>query len=206
MNLYTSIGPNPRIVHMFIAEKGVTIPTVSVDLMGGENRREPYTKINPAGQTPAFELDNGQVVTEIAAICEYLEEKFPAPALIGTTPEERAETRMWTGRVNLKICEPMTAGFQWGEGLALFQPRKRCVPEASPGMKAVAQDGFAWVDGLMGGRTYLCGDRFTYADINLYAFAAFGARVGQPMDPALKNLAAWFARVDARASAQATAG
>src|SRR3546814_13736067 len=73
------------------------------------NRRAPYNvEVNPAGQTPALELDDGSILTEITAICEYLEERFPAPILIGATPEERAVTRMWTRRVDLKICEPLT--------------------------------------------------------------------------------------------------
>src|SRR3546814_3470703 len=85
------------------------IPEVSVDLRGGENRRAPYNvDVNPAGQTPALELDDGSILSEITAICEYLDEKYPEPTLIGSTPEERANTRMWTRRVDLKICEPLT--------------------------------------------------------------------------------------------------
>jgi glutathione S-transferase len=134
MKLYQSVGPNPRAVKMFIAEKGMDVERVAVDLMGGENRREPYLKVNPAGQTPALELDDGSCVTEITAICEYLEEKQPEPALIGRTAEERAKTRMWLRRIDHKICEPMANGFRFGEGLQLFQNRLRCVPEASPGL------------------------------------------------------------------------
>ena len=101
MKLYSSIGPNPRVVNMFTAEKGLDLAKTDVDLRGGENRREPYLQVNPAGQTPALELDSGDRVTEVTAICEYLEEKHPDPPLIGKTAEERAETRMWTGRVDL---------------------------------------------------------------------------------------------------------
>src|SRR5215468_3127358 len=107
MKLYTSVGPNPRVVKMFLAEKGLDLPRITVDLMGGENRRAPYNeKVNPAGQTPALQLDDGSCLTEILPICEYIEEKHPSPPLIGTTPEERAKTRMWTRRVDLKVCEP----------------------------------------------------------------------------------------------------
>ena len=120
MKLHTSIGPNPRLVKMFLAEKGLEVPHVAVDLVGGENRREPYNiQVNVAGQTPALELADGGFVTEITAICEYLEERQPSPPLVGTTPEERAETRMWTRRIDLKICEPMANGFRFGEGHAL---------------------------------------------------------------------------------------
>jgi glutathione S-transferase len=204
VKLYTSIGPNPRVVNMFLAEKGASLDRVEVDLRGGENRREPYLKVNPAGQTPALELDSGACVTETTAICEYLEEVFPSPALIGTTPDERAETRMWTRRVDLKVCEPMANGFRFGEGLPMFESRMRCLPDAAPGLKAIAQDGVAWVDANLKG-PWLCGDRFTLADILLFAFLDFGAMVGQPLDPKYAKVADWFARVKARPSAAASA-
>ena len=75
MKLYNSGGPNPRMVRMFMAEKGFDVPKVDVDLRGGENRREPYLKVNPSGQTPALELDDGTILAEITAICEYVDEK-----------------------------------------------------------------------------------------------------------------------------------
>jgi glutathione S-transferase len=205
MKLHVSVGPNPRVVKMFLAEKGLEIPFVTVDLMGGENRREPYSvSVNPAGQTPALELDDGSFLTEITAICEYIEERQPSPPLIGTTPEERAQTRMWTRRADIKICEPMANGFRFAEGLALFQNRLRCLPEAAPGLKAVAKDGEEWLEGHFKG-PWLAGERFTLADILLFAFLDFGAQVGQPLDPAFGKLTDWFARVKARPSAAASA-
>ena len=111
MKLYNSIGPNPRMVRMFMAEKGFAVPKVEVDLRGGENRREPYLQANPSGQLPALELDDGTVLAEITAICEYVDEvKKDTPSLIGDTPEERAKTRMWTRRIDLNIAEPATNG------------------------------------------------------------------------------------------------
>ena len=203
MRFFNSVGPNPRVVTLFMAEKGIEIPQVTVDLRGGENRRPPYSEtVNPTGQTPALELDDGRVITEIVAICEYLEERHPAPPLIGTTPEERAETRMWTRRADLKICEPMSNGFRFSEGLALFEPRMRCLPEAAAGLKAVAQDGIKWFDAQIAGRRYIAGDRFTLADIILFAFLDFGRTVGQPLDPAFVNVAAWFDRVAERPAFQ----
>src|SRR5437868_1896733 len=118
MKLYNSGGPNPRMVRMFMAEKGVSPERVEIDLRGGENRREPYMKVNPAGQTPALVLDDGTVITEITAICEYVDEiKKDTPSLIGDTPEERANTRMWARRIDLNILEPATNGFRFAEGL-----------------------------------------------------------------------------------------
>lgn len=205
MKLYNSIGPNPRVVRMFMKEKGIELPLEAIDLMKGDNRREPYLSKNPSGQLPALELDNGLVLAEITAICEYLDEKFPANPLIGSTPEERAETRMWTRRVDLKICEPLTTGFRYAEGLALFKERMRCLPEAAAGLKAIAQDGLAWLDGQLAGREFIAGKRLTLADILLFSFLDFGTVVGQPLDPANKNVLAWFERMKARPSAAASA-
>ena len=205
MKLYTSVGPNPRVVKMFLAEKGLDVERVEVDLRGGENRRAPYnTGVNRSGQTPALELDGGGVVTEITAICEYLEEVQPSPPLIGTNPEARAETRMWTRRIDLQVCEPLANGFRYAEGLPLFQSRMRCLPEAAAGLKAVAKDGLAWLEGEFKG-PWIVGERFTLADILLFAFLDFGAMVGQPLDPANAKLTDWFGRVKARASAAASA-
>ena len=205
MKFYNSIGPNPRVVKMFMAEKGIEIPFEEVDIMGGANRQEPYLKVNPAGQLPALELDNGDVISEITAICEYLDEKFPGTSLVGATPEERAETRMWTRRVDLGVCEPLAGGFRYAEGLPMFKDRMRCLPEAADGLKAIAQDKLKWLDGLMEGKQFLAGDRLTLADILLFSFLDFGAQVGQPVDTTNKNIAAWFERMKARPSAAASA-
>src|SRR6516165_10294793 len=118
MKLYDSVGPNPRIVRMFMAEKGIEIPRQGVDLRGGENRQAEHLKRNPHGQMPALELDDGSYLAEVTAICEYLEEKKPEPAMIGRTAKERAECRMWTRRVDLNICEHLANGYRFGEALA----------------------------------------------------------------------------------------
>jgi glutathione S-transferase len=205
MKLYKSIGPNPRVVRMFLAEKGVTLDEVDVDLRSGENRQAPYnTNVNPAGQTPALELDDGSCLTEITAICEYLEERHPTPVLIGATPEERAKTRMWVRRVDLKVCEPMANGFRYAEGLAMFKDRMRCLPEAAAGLKAVARDGEEWLEAQVKG-PWIAGANFSLADILLFAFIDFGGVVGQPLDPGFAKLTDWFARVKARPSAAASA-
>ena len=204
MKLYDGIGPNPRMVRMFLLEKGVAIPSVQVDILAGENRRAPHTERNPMGQLPALEIDSGRWLAEITAICEYIEDTHPSPPLIGSSPEEKGETRMWTRRVDLNVCEPLANGFRYGEGLGLFKDRIRCIPEASAGLKQVAQDNLAKVDQQLAGRKYLCGDRFTMADLLLFAFLDFAQGVAQPLDPAKRNLKAWFDRVTARPSVEAS--
>jgi glutathione S-transferase len=72
MKFYNSIGPNPRMVRMFMQEKGIEVPFAEIDVMGGENRRAPYTAKNPGGQMPCLELDDGTPLAETVPICEYL--------------------------------------------------------------------------------------------------------------------------------------
>jgi len=204
VKFYNSLGPNPKLVRMFAAEKGFKFPeVVEVDLLSGANRKEPYLKLNPAGQLPALELDDGRVISETVAICEYLEEISPRPALIGSDAAERAETRMWVRRVEWKIIQPLADGFRFAEGLPIFKNRIRTIPEAAAGLKAIAKDGLTWLDGQMAGRDSVVPKRFTLADVALFAFLEFGATVGQPLDPALANLTAWFERTKARPSAKA---
>jgi glutathione S-transferase len=204
MRVYDSFGPNPRALRMFLLEKQLELPTQTVDLLGGENRAAPYTAKNPGGQVPALELDDGRVLGETVAIFEYLEEKHPRPPLVGTTAEERAETRMWTRRVELNITEHLYNGFRFAEGLELFKKRLPVIPEAAAGLKATTQKRLAWLDGLMEGRTFIAGDRFTIADIVLYCALDFGGSVGQPLDPACGRLTRWMARVAERPSARAS--
>ena len=203
MKFFTSIGPNPHVVRMFMAEKGLELPTVVVDLMAGENRQGPHLARNPMGQTPALELTDGSYLTEITAICEFLDEYRPDPPLIGVTAEERARTRMWTRRIDLNIVEPMVNGFRFSEGLPLFQDRIACIPEAGAPLKAIAQKWLNWLDGEMDGRAFVASDRFTLADVMLYCFVAFGESVGQPLGADCHTLRAWFERVKARPSASA---
>jgi glutathione S-transferase len=204
MQLYDSFGPNPRAMRMFLTEKGIKIPTKDVDLMGAENRKPPYTDRNPGGQLPALELDNGKCIGETVAIWEYLEEKHPTPALIGSNAEERAEARMWQRRVELQITEHMYNGFRFAEGAELFKNRMRILPEAAPGMKLIVQDKLKWLDALLEGKQYIAGDRFTIGDIILFCALDFGGGVGQKIDPSLKNVNAWFKRVEARPSAKSS--
>ncbi len=204
MKLYNSIGPNPRVVRMFLAEKGLKIPVTEVDLLAGENRRGDYTAVNPHGTTPALEVESGSHIAEITVICEYLEELHPTPSLIGETPMQRAETRMWIRRIDLNICEPMTNGFRATEGRALFAPRIKLVGEAGGAeLKAIARDRLLWLDGLMGKRAFVCGDRFSLADILLFCFLDFGISVGQPIPDEAAWVKGWFERVKARASTAA---
>ena len=203
MKFINSIGPNPKVVRMYMAERGISLDTLDIDLLAGENRQPDYLSKNPSGTTPALQLDDGSFVAEITVICEYLDDKNGNSDLIGTTAEARAETRMWGRRIDLQIMENVANGFRYSEGLAMFKDRLRTIPHAADDLKILAQERLTWLDQQMAGKQFVCGDRFTLADIMLYCFLEFGVQVGQPLNAANKNISAWYERVAARPSAAA---
>lgn len=204
MLLYDADSPAPRCLRMFLLEKGLTLPSVTVDVFAGENRRPPFLSVNPAGQTPALKLDDGTTLAEAVAIAEYIEERHPTPPLIGSTAEERAQTRQWWRRIELNVTEFIHNAYHYAEGLERFRTRIPVAPEAAAGLKRVAQDRLAWLDAMMGDGPFLCGERFTAADIWLYVWLDFGIAVKQPFDRDLPRVTAWFDRVAARPSSDAS--
>ncbi len=203
MKLLNSIGPNPHVVRMFAAERGIDLTLEEVDLQGGENRQSDYLQKNPQGQLPCLVMENGDYLSEITAICEYLDEKAPGTPMMGSTAEERATARMWLRRIDLYICEPLANGFRFAEGLPLFKDRMITLPEAAEGLKRMAKEKLVWLDNLMGNGDFIGGNQLGLVDILLYCFLAFGKQVGQPYDESLPNLHAWYQRMESRASAKA---
>lgn len=201
MKLHYSVGPNPRVVKMFMVERGIDLPLEEIDIMAGENLSEEYRKLNPSAQSPSLELDDGSVLAEVTVICGYLDEITGGASLVGETPEERAETRMWNRRFDVRILEPMSLAFRSAEALELFKDRCHVIPHAADDLKATVQKSWEWLEPLMAGKDYVCGSRFTLADIQLFCFADFGAMIGQGIPESLPNLQAWFKRVSARPSA-----
>ena len=204
MKLYSSRGPNPRIVRMFMLERGITLPTEEVDIIAGDNLGEEYRALNPSAQSPCLQLDDGSVLAEVTVICDYLDEINDGPSLMGDTAQERAETRMWCRRIDTRILEPMTLGFRSAEGLPLFKDRYHVIPHASDDLKATVQKNWAWLEPQLADKTYVCGERFTLADIQLFCFAEFGNMVGQGIPTDLPNLQGWHERVARRPSVAAS--
>ena len=197
------MGPNPHVVRMFIAEIGIDIETIEIDLMGGENRQDAYLKKNPSGQLPALQLDDGSFLAEITVICEYLDELNGHTNLIGINLQERAETKMWTRRIDLQIIEPLTNGFRYAEGYDLFKDRLHLIPDAADDLKAIAQERLAWLDKQLEGKEFICGDRFSLADIMFYCFLHFGSTVGQSINPDNTNIVSLYEKIGMRESASA---
>lgn len=203
MEVLSSIGPNPKVLRMFIAEKGERIPVRNVDILAGQNLLPEFRKVNPYAQLPVLLRDDEEPLSETVAICEYLDETLPGPKLIGATASERAYARMWYRRIDSDILQYMMAGYRASEGFEFFRERTPCFPESADALKASAQAGLARLDDLIAGKPFICGSRITLADLMLYSFLRFFARFGQAAPSDLKNIQKWFLLMDKRPTSKA---
>lgn len=204
MKLYDGLGPNPRVVRIALAEKGMEAERVAVDILKGANRAGEHLQRNPYGGLPSLETDDGRHLAEVTAIVEYLEDLKPEPALLGATPEARAEARMWVRRIDLGIVEPLMLGFRATRARRFFQPRMSLLSEAAGAeMMGRVAEALAFLDGRLAGRDWVCGDRFTLADILLFAFLDAGDQLGVGVPEGAAFLPGWLERCRARPSAGA---
>jgi glutathione S-transferase len=203
LKLYNSpFAPNPRRVRIFLAEKGVSLPLVNVDLGGLEHKGADFSAINPLQRTPALELDNGEILTESVAICRYFEELYPQPPLFGRDALERARVEMWQRRVELEFFAAITHAFRHSHPhmAEMEQPQIAAWAEAN---KPRAEKFARFLDGELAKRRYVAGDVFTIADITALVAADFArsARIAFPAE--LTHFDRWRAEVLARPSAKA---
>ncbi len=164
MKLYNGMSPNGARVMIFMAEKGIEIPTVSIDLMANEGQAADFLKINALGQVPVLQLDNGRYLTESVAICRYLESLHPSPALFGKTPEEQAFIEMWMRRMELWLFN--VAGAVGLHEIEFFKYRVEQNADYAAYCRRLLVERLAWLDTEMAdGRGFIAGDTFTMADI-----------------------------------------
>ncbi len=189
-------APNPRRVTLFLHDKGLTLPTTSLSLFKREHKSPEALALNPRGQVPFLELDDGRVLAETVAICRYLDEIHPEPPLFGSDAWERAETDMWIRRVETALGVPVATVWQHSHPMTaalLVQ-----IPEAGAAARVRALDALAWLDAQLYGRTWLAGGRFTMADIVLLTTLDFAVWIGIAVDAAHGNLRDWHACATAR--------
>jgi len=199
MKLYNGTAPNPRRVRIFLAEKGIGIPRVDLDLLAGENRTPEFRTLNSLGQVPVLELDDGGVITESMAICRYLEELHPEPPLFGSDPRDRARIEMWNGRMTNEIY--LRIGNVALNSLPFFATRRTQIPAFAEAERQVVPQKWAWLDAeLADGRTFIAGDRFSVADITGMAASLLGEFLKIEIPVALTNVRRWDDRMRARPS------
>jgi glutathione S-transferase len=202
MKLFTAVGPSARTVRMLLAEKNLKIPMQEVDIIEGENLSKTHRAFNPGGQLPVLELDSGFILSESLAICEYIDDLHPAPPLIGSNEQQRAETHMWCRRIDLRVMEPMIQGFRGSDAYEFFKDRYHLVVDGANDLKIIANNNLAWLDEMMAGKTYICSERFSLADIQLFCFLDYCEGVGMALKPEWSNLQRWFSRIQGRPSVE----
>ncbi len=186
--LDTKRAPNPRKLHIYLAEKGLSLPVKQLDLRAGEQRTPEFLKKNPFAGVPILELDDGTVIAESLAIMEYLEEIYPEPPLIGADPVTRALVRMWERRIEIGVYLPASR-MVLSKGEVSEHARKTLVARL-----ALVNDGLQ-------GREWMAG-HFSIADIMLLIGLDTAHHGGQfTLDPAWTNLSRWYERMKARPSA-----
>ncbi len=202
MKLYDSpMAPNPRRVRIFLAEKGIEVPRVEVDIAAAENRKSPYVDRNPMGGVPVLELDDGTWLAESVAICRYFEETHPDPPLMGEGPQDRALVEMWNRRMESEVLIPIAQVFR--NSHVFFKGRIPQVPEYGEACRGVAAKRLEWLDRELANREFIAGDRFTIADITALCGIDFGRVSKISIAPDQKHLARWHEAVSGRPSASA---
>lgn len=202
MKLYDlKAGLNPRRVRIFLAEKGVTIPVVQVDMMKGENRTPAFLSLNPLGTMPVLELDDGTILTESMAICRYIEALNPEPNLFGASALEQAQIEMWTRRAEMELMRPLVDQFRHLN--PFWKGRIEQLPDYGVMAQGKAREAMAWFDRELAARPYVAGARYTVADITAQCALLLGKGTGLPIPDELENLGRWWAQVSARPTARA---
>ena len=198
----TKHGPNPRRVRIFLAEKGIEVPSVEVDLGKMEQKSADYSKINPLQRTPALVLDDGTVITESVAICRYFEELHPTPPLFGEGAVGKALVEMWQRRSELSFLLPTAMAFRHSHPAmaAMEVPQIPLVAETN---KPRVTDYLEFLDKELGTREFMAGDNFTIADITALVAADFLRVARIKPGEHLANYARWYKTVSSRPSAAA---
>lgn len=203
MKLHEAVtAPNCRRVRIFLAEKGIEVPIVPVDLGKAENRQAPFRKKNPMGRVPVLELDDGTFIAESVAICRYFEQLQPEPALMGGgDPEQAARIEMWQRRMELEIALPIMQVFR--NTHPYFAKLIEQFPDYGEGQRRQATKRLAWLDEELADREFVAGDAYSIADITAQIGIDFGRVTKFKVTEETPNLLRWHQAVSARPSAKA---
>ncbi len=195
-------APNPRRVRVFLAEKGVSVPTEQVDIVTMRQKTAEFTAVNPLQRVPALVLDDGTIIAESMAICRYFEELRPEPPLFGRGPKEAAVVEMWNRRMEFNLLVPVAAVFRHLHPAmaGMEQPQVAAWGEAN---KSKAIDLLNFLDGELKDRTYVAGDHYTVADITGMVAIDFMKPSKTAVPDNLTNVHRWHAQMSERPSAKA---
>ena len=199
-------APSPRRVRIFIAEKGIDIETVQIDLGSGEQFSDAFRALNPDCVVPVLQLDDGSCLSEVAAICQYLEALYPDPPLLGASAEERARVTMWNGKIEQQGLLSMADAFRNSakglKGRAVTGSRSyEQIPELAERGRQRVQQFFERLDTQLANSPFVAGANFSMADITALVLVDFAAWIKIAVPDEANNLARWYGDVSARPGA-----
>ena len=206
MKLYTyDPAPNPRRLSLFLKLKGIQIDTQQIDMMTAEQLNNSYRQVNPACTLPALVLDDGTVLTEVIGMFSYLEELYPEQPLMGSTPLERAQAISWCHRLFQGLMVAIASALR-NRGKN-FHNRALPGPLDTPQIPELAERGLMQIhhilpqlDAHLASSTWLAGDTFTIADIDLLVMIDFLTWIKESIPDTCPDLQAWHQRASARAA------
>lgn len=199
MKLYTDRAPNPFKVTIFLLEKDIAIPTKTLDIMSGDTQKAEFTALNSLQELPLLQLDDGTCLTESIAICRYLEALHPAPALMGETPLEAAQIEMWNRRMELHLFEP--TGDYGRHVIPYFAYKIEQMPDYAETLKRRLHTKWIWLnEELSDGRSYVCNDTFSVADITGMAVLFIQSFLDLAIPDELAHARRWQDAVQSRKS------
>ena len=203
MKLYDSgRAPNPRRVRIFLAEKGVSVPTEQVDLASQQQKSEAFTALNPLQRVPVLVLEDDTVIAESMAICRYFERLRPEPPLFGRGPKEEALVEMWNRRMELNLLNSISAVFRHTHP-AMKQMENPQVPEWAEANKPRVLEVLGLLDDVLHDQLFIVGDHFSVADITGLVAVDFMKPSGLVVPQEFANVRRWHLQVSARPSAKA---
>ena len=210
LKLYHAVAsPNSRRVRMFLAEKGISLPLVPVDLGAGEQHGDAYRAINPRRVVPTLVLEDGMAIGEVPAIWRYLEETYPTKPLLGATPREKALVSMWERRAELEgfaaVMEGVRNAMPGLKGRAIAGPYDyEQIPALVDRSKLRVVNFLSDLEARLADAPFVAGDRFSVADITALATIDFAAKAfATSLPEEHRALARWYGTVSARPSASA---
>ncbi len=194
-------APNPRRVRVFLAEKGINVPTEQVDLGAMGQKSPAFTAVNPLQRVPVLVLDDGTIIAESIAICRYFELLHPEPPLFGTTPKEAATIEMWQRRVELHLLFLVAHVFRHSHP-AMKEMEVPQVPAWAEANKPRVMEFLKLLDGQLKDNPFVAGDRYSVADITGLVSVDFMKPAKLVVPDEFVNLKRWHADVSARPSAK----
>lgn len=194
-------APNPRRVRIFLAEKGITVDRERVSIRDRAHKQPDFLARNSLGQLPVLELDDGSHIGESISICRYFEHRHPEPALFGRTAKEIALIDMWCRRIEQQLMGPI--GQVWIHTHPYTAALLTQFKDYGESNRARAVQAYEWLEREIAGRSFICGEAFSMADIVALTTIDFGIFVGIPVPEDCHAVRAWHAQVGARPSATA---